>query len=57
MVSKNPRVAGHVSPENHKHYSRRCFLQNAALFSTGLVSSLAYPRKAISINPSALSNT
>ncbi|WP_298913856.1 GMC family oxidoreductase [uncultured Nostoc sp.] len=34
-------------------YNRRRFLQNAALFSTGLVTSLAYPRKAIPINPSA----
>jgi choline dehydrogenase len=37
---------------NH-FYNRRRFLQNAALFSTGLVSSLAYPRKAVSVNPSA----
>lgn len=34
-------------------YNRRRFLQNTALFSTGLVASLAYPRKAIPINPSA----
>jgi len=34
-------------------YNRRRFLQNAALFSTGLVTSLAYQRKAISIDPSA----
>ncbi len=53
MVTKNPRVVGYVSPENHKPYSRRRFLQNAALFSTGLATSLAYTRKAISINPSA----
>lgn len=33
--------------------NRRRFLQNAALFSTGLVTSLAYSRKAISLNPSA----
>ena len=33
--------------------NRRRFLQNAALFSTGLVASVAYPRKAIAIDPSA----
>ncbi len=33
--------------------NRRRFLQNAALFSTGLLASVAYPRKAIAINPSA----
>lgn len=37
----------------YKPYSRRRFLQNAALFSTGLVTSLAHPRKAISVSPSA----
>ena len=34
-------------------YNRRRFLQNATLFSTGLVTSLAFGKKAISINPSA----
>ena len=34
-------------------YNRRRFLQNATLFSTGLVTSLAFQKKAISINPSA----
>lgn len=34
-------------------YNRRRFLQNAALFSTGLATSLAYQRKATAINPSA----
>ncbi|MEH2457605.1 GMC family oxidoreductase [Nostoc sp.] len=34
-------------------YNRRRFLQNAALFSTSLVTSLAYQRKAVAINPSA----
>ena len=33
--------------------NRRRFLQTAALFSTGLVTSLAYQRKATAINPSA----
>lgn len=37
----------------NQFYNRRRFLQNAALFSTGLVTSLACQRKAISINPSA----
>lgn len=37
----------------NQFHNRRQFLQNAALFSTGLVTSLAYQRKAISINPSA----
>ena len=37
----------------NQFYNRRRFLQNAALFSTGLATSLAYPRKAIAINPSA----
>ena len=37
----------------NQFYNRRRFLQNAALFSTGLAASLAYQRKAISINPSA----
>jgi choline dehydrogenase len=37
----------------NQFYNRRRFLQNAALFSTGLIASLAYQRKAISINPSA----
>ena len=34
-----------------RFYNRRCFLQNSALFSTGLVTSLGYQRKAIPINP------
>ena len=34
-------------------HNRRRFLQNAALFSTSLITSLAYPRKALSIDPSA----
>ena len=34
-------------------YNRRRFLQNAALFSTGLAASFAYPRKAVSVNPRA----
>ena len=34
-------------------YNRRRFLQNAALFSTGLVTSLAYSQKATAIKPSA----
>ncbi|MBD2308755.1 GMC family oxidoreductase [Chroococcidiopsis sp. FACHB-1243] len=33
--------------------NRRRFLQNAALFSTGLVTSLAYQKKAVAIDPSA----
>ena len=37
----------------NQFYNRRRFLQNATLFSTGLIVSLAYQRKAISINPSA----
>ncbi|MDZ4877611.1 MAG: Oxygen-dependent choline dehydrogenase [Chroococcidiopsis cubana SAG 39.79] len=36
-----------------KPYNRRSFLQNAALFSTGLVTTLAHPRKAIPVSPSA----
>ena len=34
-------------------YNRRRFLQNAALFTTGLAATFAYPQKAVSINPSA----
>ncbi|MDV2997825.1 MAG: Oxygen-dependent choline dehydrogenase [Chroococcidiopsis sp. SAG 2025] len=33
--------------------NRRRFLQNAALFSTGLATSLAYQKKAVAIDPSA----
>lgn len=36
-----------------KRYNRRRFLQNAALLSTGLITSFAYQKKAISINPAA----
>ena len=37
----------------NQFYNRRRFLQTAALFSTGLATSLAYQRKATAINPSA----
>jgi choline dehydrogenase len=37
----------------NQFYNRRRFIQNAALFSTSLVASLAYQRKAIPINPAA----
>ncbi|GAA6622932.1 GMC family oxidoreductase [Scytonema sp. NUACC26] len=36
----------------YKPYSRRSFLQNATLFSTGIVTSLTHPRKAIPVSPS-----